>query len=348
MSDRNPNQYQEEAIFSNDPDILVSASAGTGKTDVLVSRIMRLIDGKGLDIDDFLVVTFNVAAAAEMRGRIEKSIDERIRSGGEKTRFWKEQKRRLSFAAIKTIDGFCLDVLKENFVHAELTPGVKTAEASEIAPLRRRMLDDVLRETDRAAVDFAIECISDGKNDFYDTANKLYDTLICRKEGLGAFDNTAAEFEKAKSVGFLGTTWGKNYLKSRAKDFDFFADVYGGLREEMPEAEGLKAAAAYFNAMRERAERLATLCRETEKLPRRAENVLTEFEIIKASTKKSFIRRNAIKEYYSKGERPGDTVESVKGLFGDICDSFMAELGIAAANESDKTIDTCVNLINTL
>ncbi|MBR5767755.1 MAG: UvrD-helicase domain-containing protein [Clostridia bacterium] len=349
MSDRKPNSDQEKAIKSNAPDILVSASAGTGKTDVLVGRIMRLIGEERYGIDDFLVVTFTVAAAAEMRERIEKSIDERIRSDKEKARFWKEQKRRLSYAAIKTIDGFCLDVLKENFVHAGLTPGVKTAESSEIAPLRRRILDEVLRETDREDADFAIESISDGKNDFYDTANRLYDLLVSRKEGLGAFDNTLAELEKAESEGLLGTIWGKEYLASRAKDLDFFAEMYGGFYEEAAEVPGLEKAAEYFNAMRSRAERLAELCRETAERPLKAEDIATEVGIIKNSTVKKFSRSSKIeKEYYKAGDEREAAFESVNALFGDACKSLNNCINLAAANEADGTIVACSSLIKTL
>lgn len=102
------------AIKEKGENILVAAAAGSGKTAVLVERIINKIINEKIDIDKILVVTFTKAAASEMRGRILEAIYKEIEKDPKNTHLQK-QITLLSKASICTIDAFCLDIVKNNF-----------------------------------------------------------------------------------------------------------------------------------------------------------------------------------------------------------------------------------------
>ena len=111
----NPTKSQEKAITAKG-NVLVSAAAGSGKTAVLVERVISKLCDKqsGVSADKLLIVTFTNAAAAEMRSRIEKRLDEVIKKNpDDKTLLL--QKHLLPSAKICTIDSFCIDLVRENF-----------------------------------------------------------------------------------------------------------------------------------------------------------------------------------------------------------------------------------------
>lgn len=107
---------KEQALAINEKgeNILVAAAAGSGKTAVLVERIINKIINEKIDIDKILVVTFTKAAAAEMRARILDAIYKKIEEEPE-DKHLQRQVVLLSKASICTIDSFCLDVVKNNF-----------------------------------------------------------------------------------------------------------------------------------------------------------------------------------------------------------------------------------------
>ncbi|MDO4743631.1 MAG: UvrD-helicase domain-containing protein, partial [bacterium] len=108
------------------PTVLVSAAAGSGKTAVLVERVIRLItDPKNLiDADKLLIVTFTNAAAAEMRTRIEKRLyEESIKQPNNKHII--RQQILIESARIQTIDAFCIDLVRKNFNFLGVSPDFK-------------------------------------------------------------------------------------------------------------------------------------------------------------------------------------------------------------------------------
>ncbi len=102
------------AINEKGKNILVAAAAGSGKTAVLVERIINKIISEKIDIDKILVVTFTKAASSEMKGRILDAIYKKIEEAPEDTHM-QRQVNLLSKANICTIDAFCLEVVKNNF-----------------------------------------------------------------------------------------------------------------------------------------------------------------------------------------------------------------------------------------
>ena len=138
---------QQKVIDLREKNILVSAAAGSGKTAVLVERILGLIlDEKNpVDIDRLLIVTFTNAAAGEMRERIGAAIEERLRKEPESLHL-QRQATLLHHAQITTIDSFCLFVIKNNFNEIGLDPGFRVADSGEVELLKQDIIKELFEE----------------------------------------------------------------------------------------------------------------------------------------------------------------------------------------------------------
>lgn len=142
---------QETAVYNRGGSLLVSAAAGSGKTKVLVERLFSYMEQEGCQVDDFLIITYTKAAAAELRGKIAQELTRRVadRPGDSHLR---RQMLRVYQADIKTVDAFCAGLLREN-VHLlppveehSLTPDFRVLDEQEAMLLRRRVLDRVLED----------------------------------------------------------------------------------------------------------------------------------------------------------------------------------------------------------
>lgn len=138
---------QQKVIELHNRNLLVSAAAGSGKTAVLVERIIRMLLSKEhpVDIDRLLVVTFTKAAAAEMRERISQAIEQRLEQEPENEHLQK-QAALLHHAQITTIDSFCQSVLRNNFEMIGLDPGFRVADPNEVRLIREDVLSGLLEE----------------------------------------------------------------------------------------------------------------------------------------------------------------------------------------------------------
>ena len=160
---------QQQVIDLRNRNILVSAAAGSGKTAVLVERIVKIITDKNhpVDIDHLLIVTFTNAAAAEMRERIgnaiEKALDEQ--PGDEHLL---RQLTLIHNAQITTIDSFCLYVVRNHFHEIDLEPNFRIGDEGELKLLREDVLGKVLEqnyeESSEAFSDF-VEGYASGRTD---------------------------------------------------------------------------------------------------------------------------------------------------------------------------------------
>ncbi len=131
---------QKAAVYSRG-NVLVAAAAGSGKTAVLVERVIEKLCSKtdAVSADRLLIVTFTNAAAAEMRGRIEKRLDEKCRENPADTGLLL-QKHLLASANICTIDSFCIDLVRENFARLGISPDFKIVDKGAISPINERVL----------------------------------------------------------------------------------------------------------------------------------------------------------------------------------------------------------------
>ena len=136
---------QKQAIYEKDSNILVAAAAGSGKTAVLVERIINKIINEKTDIDRLLVVTFTNAAASEMRERVLKAIYKKIDEKPEDERL-QRQVTLLNKASICTIDSFCLDVVRNNFFEIDISQNFRIADTTEIEILQQDVLEELFEE----------------------------------------------------------------------------------------------------------------------------------------------------------------------------------------------------------
>ena len=138
---------QKQVIDLRDRSLLVSAAAGSGKTAVLVQRIIERIcdESHPVDIDRLLVVTFTNAAAGEMRERVQAAIAKRVEENPDNTHL-RRQEVLAGHAHITTIDSFCLSVLREHFQEIELDPGFRIADEGELKLLQADVLEALLEE----------------------------------------------------------------------------------------------------------------------------------------------------------------------------------------------------------
>ena len=136
---------QEDAIYKKGSNILVAAAAGSGKTAVLVERIIQKILNDGIDIDKLLVVTFTNAAASEMRERVLEAIYKKLDEEPDNENLQK-QIILLGKSNICTIHSFCLDVIKNNFFEIDLSANFRIAAEEEIELLKQEVLEDVFEK----------------------------------------------------------------------------------------------------------------------------------------------------------------------------------------------------------
>ena len=133
---------QEQAIYTKDCNLLVAAGAGSGKTAVLVERIINKIINDGVDIDRLLVVTFTNAAASEMRERIADRIYKEIENKPE----LQKQISLLGKASITTMHSFCLRVIRDNFFKVNLDPNFRIGDSTECELIKLEALEELLEE----------------------------------------------------------------------------------------------------------------------------------------------------------------------------------------------------------
>lgn len=158
---------QEQVITLRNRNILVSAAAGSGKTAVLVERIIqRILDKEHpVDIDRMLIVTFTAAAASEMRERIGAAIEAALEKDPENTHLQK-QTTLLHHAQITTIHSFCLNLIRNYFHRIDLEPNFRIAEEGELNLLREDVIAEVLNqnyeEKTEGFLQF-VECFATGK-----------------------------------------------------------------------------------------------------------------------------------------------------------------------------------------
>ncbi len=218
---------QLKVIETRNCNLLVSAAAGSGKTAVLVERILSMITDKisPLDIDRLLVVTFTNAAASEMRERIGQAIEKCMEQMPEDEHL-QRQATLVHMASITTIDSFCMRVLREHFDKTELDPSFRVGDEGELkllkADVAEALLEEYYREGNQDFFDF-VESYSTGKSDagLEELIEKLYEFSMSHPEpeewlasALGQYQaDTIEEWNETDSAKFL-----VGYMKSLLKD----------------------------------------------------------------------------------------------------------------------------------
>lgn len=192
---------QENAIYTRNSNLLVAAAAGSGKTAVLVERIIKMLtEGEKLvDIDKLLVVTFTNAAASEMRERIGDAISKALEKDPS-SEVLQRQLSLLNRSNIMTMHSFCLNVIKNNYHLIDLDPGFRIADDTECAILK----DDVVSELLEDKYEEGVECYLDLVDAFANGNND---------------DKLKEEIEKLYRFVMSGP-WPEQWLMEKAEDYN--------------------------------------------------------------------------------------------------------------------------------
>lgn len=229
---------QRAAVDNRGGDLLVSAAAGSGKTRVLVERLMGWV-AQGEDIDRFLVITFTNAAAAELRDRIAGAIQTRLaQSPGD--RHLRRNAILVYKAPICTIDAFCLDLLRQWGHLAGLDPDFRLCDEAEGDELRRRALEEVLEERyahiqNDAPFAALVDALAGERDD--QTLEEV--VLFVHKQVQAQADPTAwlmdrrRDFVLPQGMGPEDTPWGKALLDDALELTDHWLEAMRDLRDEI-------------------------------------------------------------------------------------------------------------------
>lgn len=136
-------QEQRRAIETRGTNILLSAAAGSGKTTVLVARVLELVESGATDVDRMLIVTFTRAASSDMRAKLSRALNERAAAGDARCR---AQQLLLERASISTLHGFCSDFLRVHFESAGVDPAFRVLDDAESRRMRDEALDAAVEE----------------------------------------------------------------------------------------------------------------------------------------------------------------------------------------------------------
>lgn len=201
---------QRHAIDTKNCKLLVAAGAGSGKTAVLVQRIIDKVIKDKIDIDRLLIVTFTNAAASEMRERILEALYDNM----EKFPELNKQIVLLNKASIMTIDAFCKKVIKDNFFNANLDPNFGVSDSTENELMKLEALDEVIEELYEENGEL-LELYSDNKSDenFRSLVLNIYSFIQSSPFPYEWLEEKCEMYNVKDETDFGKTVWGKELIK---------------------------------------------------------------------------------------------------------------------------------------
>lgn len=203
---------QQSAIDERQKNLLVSAAAGSGKTAVLIERIVGLIINDEIPIDTFLIVTYTNAAAGEMRERLLKKIMEKLEEMPD-NQFLKSQVNQLGAAQISTIHSFCITVVRTYFYKVSLDPTFKMGDSYDLELLREEAINDVFeKEYFLGAEDFIelVESYSGNRGDteLRDMVLKVYDFILSKAAPFSWLESVIQRYDVGEDTNY----WIERYI----------------------------------------------------------------------------------------------------------------------------------------
>lgn len=208
---------QENAIYKKGNNILVAAAAGSGKTAVLVERIINKITNENIDVDKLLVVTFTNAAATEMRERILDAIYKKLENDPENLKL-RKQIILLNKSHISTIHAFCLEVIRNYFYKLDISPNFRLANTPEIELLRMETLEEVFDELyegkDKKFIDLVnTYCGYRDDDKLKEMILKIYKYIQSMPYPEDWLEKQVEKFNLNQNDDFSETDWGKILIK---------------------------------------------------------------------------------------------------------------------------------------
>ncbi|GAB6149401.1 helicase-exonuclease AddAB subunit AddA [Clostridium novyi] len=240
---------QQQAIDVHGCNLLVSAAAGSGKTAVLVERIIKMItDIKNpVDIDRLLVVTFTNAAASEMKERIGKAIGKEL-TKHPKSKQLQRQLTLLNRASITTIHSFCLETIRNNFHYIDLDPNFRIGDETETVLLKGEIIEGIfedLYEPENCTQEFLnlVEFYSSNKDDvaLQNIVLNLYDFVMSSKNPKKQLQDMAEQFNVDESYNFGESKWAKVLMDDVELELSGLKDMMEEALKLINDTNGLDA-----------------------------------------------------------------------------------------------------------
>lgn len=191
---------QEEAILDRGNNLLVSAAAGSGKTAVLVERIIRLIIQDQDSIEDMLIVTFTQAAAGEMRERISQALLKELARNDHRGEYLRAQINLLNRASISTLHAFCMEVVRRYFHVLDINPKFRVGDTTETGLMKLEVLEELLEneyEKHDPAFLRLVEMFGGGRDDspLQDLVLRTYEFIQSKPDPLAWLHERAGDFK---------------------------------------------------------------------------------------------------------------------------------------------------------
>ncbi|MED4910618.1 helicase-exonuclease AddAB subunit AddA [Brevibacillus centrosporus] len=318
-----PEQWTDEqwqAIIKRGNNVLVAAAAGSGKTSVLVERIIRRImdETEPIGVDQLLVVTFTNAAAAEMRHRIGDALRKALKEDPHSAHL-RRQLALLQRATITTLHSFCLGILRQYYYLIDLDPDFRIADQMEGELLRQDVLEEQLESWYEDDADFhaLADVMLDGQDDqiLANLLLRLYEFSRSHPEPAQWLQSAADMFAEAGRKGIDGLMWARSVLRSLELEL---AGLAGKLQRAAALASSPEGPAAYLPLLEAEAEALKRAheaCRAGWEAARQAVSLVTFAKLppVKAADSSKEVK-----------EQVQDLRNSVKKSLGDLEEQYFS------------------------
>ena len=317
---------QLRAIESRDGTLLVSAAAGSGKTAVLVERLLRRVERDGADIDRFLMITYTNAAASELRAKIIDAIAKRLADAPDDRRMAR-QARIVHRAKISTIHAYCTQVLRTHGHLRGIADDFKIMDEGEAEALRRQALCDLLEEEYGAArPEFLALC--DALCGERDDRRLEESVLLLHQKSRSHPDpaqwlwRSAAAYDMAGLVSAEQTIWGREILAHARAVCEYLITRIDAACAALAADSALEAAYA------------PALCRDRENL-RALEAAQRWDDMVRGAQTMEFMRLSGVRNCESPELRDWIKAErnDVKREVGKLCERLLCKDSAPALSE---------------
>ena len=210
-------KQQEKAVYDRGGNLLVSAAAGSGKTKVLTDRLLSYVMDRDdpANIDDFLIITFTNAAAAELRVKIAEKLSEAIAENPDNQHL-QRQMQRLHMAQVSTVHAFCGNILREYSHNLDISADFRLLDQTESPELQKRVMDQLMEDAyqsigENPAFHKLVNTQGIGRKDrdIPDVILRLYETSRCHLNPDAWLQECADMVCADTSTDVLQTKWGE-------------------------------------------------------------------------------------------------------------------------------------------
>lgn len=245
---------QAQAVTNRGGKLLVSAAAGSGKTKVLVDRLMGYLTDPHdpANLDEFLIITYTKAAASELRGKIASKLTERIAREPE-NRHLQQQLQRLYLTKISTVHAFCADILREQAYRLDIPADFRVADENECRELRDRVVTELLDKAYASLGDDPdfrafVDTQGLGRDDRLvpEIIQKVYDSARCHLNPRDWLDRCLFQADVADVQDASETTWGRFLMDDLFSCLDYQITAMEGCARDLSVTPGLEKATALF------------------------------------------------------------------------------------------------------